>query len=193
MNVSTRILSACTTLIQTRGFNNFTMDELAAKAGITKATVYRYFNSKDDIIAATVDDFLRKTEMEFLNIIKSNLSPEQIVNNIINHIFKHGHFLFNEQSLNDMRNSFPHLLNKIDNFRKLHIYGLINSIAENNPKNEAAIDHRIAAAIITSSVQAVVNPTFLLENDFTFEKAAAQLRPILIFVLNNTQTGIKNT
>jgi AcrR family transcriptional regulator len=48
------ILSAARKVIATRGFNEATVDEIAAAAGIAKGTVYLYFSSKKDIYLAAL-------------------------------------------------------------------------------------------------------------------------------------------
>ncbi len=46
------ILEALTRLAATHGFANVTMDALADEVGISKATLYQHFKSKDEMLAA---------------------------------------------------------------------------------------------------------------------------------------------
>jgi AcrR family transcriptional regulator len=48
------ILDALTQLAATRGFANVTMDELADAVGISKATLYQHFKSKDAMLVALI-------------------------------------------------------------------------------------------------------------------------------------------
>ncbi len=48
------ILAAARTVFATRGFNDATVDEIAAAAGIAKGTVYLYFSSKKEIYLAAL-------------------------------------------------------------------------------------------------------------------------------------------
>src|ERR1700691_1520765 len=48
------ILSAARKVIATRGYNDATVDEIAAAAGIAKGTVYLYLSSKKDIYLAAL-------------------------------------------------------------------------------------------------------------------------------------------
>ncbi|HML22735.1 MAG TPA: TetR/AcrR family transcriptional regulator [Aggregatilinea sp.] len=45
------ILDALETLSAERGFNTVTMDDLAASVGISKATLYQHFPSKDEMVS----------------------------------------------------------------------------------------------------------------------------------------------
>jgi AcrR family transcriptional regulator len=46
------ILAAARSLLEQRGPEAMTMEEIAAAAGVAKGTVYLYFQSKDDLIQA---------------------------------------------------------------------------------------------------------------------------------------------
>jgi AcrR family transcriptional regulator len=48
------ILAAARTLLEQRGPEAMTMEEIAAAAGVAKGTVYLYFQSKDDLILALI-------------------------------------------------------------------------------------------------------------------------------------------
>lgn len=66
------ILDAAQALFQSGGFIGTSMDKIAAKAGVTKQTVYRYFDSKEALFKATLEiqrfqvnnDFLEALELE---------------------------------------------------------------------------------------------------------------------------------
>jgi AcrR family transcriptional regulator len=47
-----RIIQAANTLFYSEGIRRVSVDEVAAKAGLTKRTLYYHFRSKDDLIAA---------------------------------------------------------------------------------------------------------------------------------------------
>ncbi|MGH2723366.1 MAG: TetR/AcrR family transcriptional regulator [Actinomycetota bacterium] len=49
-----RILDAALQAVSTFGLSRFTMDDVARAAGMSRQTVYRYFDSKDDLVMAVV-------------------------------------------------------------------------------------------------------------------------------------------
>jgi len=49
------ILKAAQALFQSSGFIGTSMDKIAAEAGVTKQTVYRYFDSKEALFKATLE------------------------------------------------------------------------------------------------------------------------------------------
>lgn len=50
-----RIITAATKLFYGEGIGRVSMDAVAAKAGVTKRTLYYHFRSKDDLVAAYLD------------------------------------------------------------------------------------------------------------------------------------------
>lgn len=60
------ILAAARTLLDQRGLEAMTMDEIAAAAGVAKGTLYLYFQGKDDLILAMLsqvgENILRDVE-----------------------------------------------------------------------------------------------------------------------------------
>lgn len=54
-----RILAAASTLILLRGYESMTVDEVAANAGVGKATVYRRWARKEDLAVAAMEQLYR--------------------------------------------------------------------------------------------------------------------------------------
>jgi len=50
------IIDASVILFASKGFNNTTLDEIAASSEFGKGTIYNYFNSKEEIYSAIVED-----------------------------------------------------------------------------------------------------------------------------------------
>lgn len=56
MDRRSRYLQVALALFLERGFNGVSMDQLVAAAGGSKATLYRYFDSKEALFEAIIDD-----------------------------------------------------------------------------------------------------------------------------------------
>jgi AcrR family transcriptional regulator len=50
-----KIIDAAYDLFYEKGFNRVSVDEIAAKSGITKRTLYDHFESKDAMLAVVLD------------------------------------------------------------------------------------------------------------------------------------------
>ena len=69
-----RILQATLELFQVHGIKKTTTNDIAQKAGVSPATVYNYFGSKEDLVRAVVKYFLAGTAADFRNIFEGDLS-----------------------------------------------------------------------------------------------------------------------
>ena len=68
-----RILKATLELVQVHGIKKTTTNDVARKAGVSPATVYNHFSSKEDLVRATIKYLLISTAANFRNIIEGDL------------------------------------------------------------------------------------------------------------------------
>lgn len=61
-------------LLAEKGFDAMTVDEVAAAVGIAKASLYKHFQSKEDLAAAAMVRVMRRAQ-EFLQGIEASLPP----------------------------------------------------------------------------------------------------------------------
>ncbi|MBM7244221.1 TetR/AcrR family transcriptional regulator [Rhodococcus fascians] len=54
-----RITESAARLFQTRGINGVTMQEVAAEVGLSKASIYHYYDSRDDLLRHVFGDWAR--------------------------------------------------------------------------------------------------------------------------------------
>lgn len=59
------ILDAAITCFARKGFHQTTMEEIGQEAGLSPGLAYRYFDSKEDIILATIHDSVNRSERFF--------------------------------------------------------------------------------------------------------------------------------
>ncbi|MFC2007934.1 TetR/AcrR family transcriptional regulator [Chloroflexota bacterium] len=69
-----RILRATLELFQVHGIKKTTTNDIARKAGVSPATVYNHFRSKEDLVRAAVKYFLTATAADFHNILEKDVS-----------------------------------------------------------------------------------------------------------------------
>lgn len=67
------VLTAREKIVQ-YGWRKFTINHIAADLGISKKTVYKYFNSKDEIISAVMDRFIDLEKANSLKVMESEMS-----------------------------------------------------------------------------------------------------------------------
>lgn len=170
----TRIISAYKDLSTTKGFYNVTVDELAAHAGISKRTLYKYFKSKEDIIEAVLDGFMQEIASGFEKIVTTEKDFSVMMAEMIKHFSKTAYPVLNPMVLRDLQIRYPQFWKKIEDFRAEKIKNFISILMSKSNKAEN-VDQRILTTAFIASIQAVVNPEFILSNNLTFDNTAKQL------------------
>jgi len=186
VKITERILQACRELARIKGFYNMNMDELAQQTGVSKRTIYRYFRSKEEIIEASLDAFMAEMAQNIGSTAEQDLPAPEMILAIIKNLITHGQFIINPLVLNDLRVHYPHLWRKIDSFRLERVRWLITKyMQQSNNSFLLETDPRIVTAITLASIQAVLNPEFVLANDLTFEGTAIQLSKFLMIIFSD--------
>jgi AcrR family transcriptional regulator len=184
LKIRDRIIQACTELIAQRGLKSFTVDELAAQAGISKRTLYRYFPSKEAVIQAVLNRFMEETAQHIDNVLAKEKNPVNIMHSVIQYLTGKARFLNNSQVLSDFRQYYPYLWQQIDDFRTQKMGSVLQMIITDNPNSLVQnMDPRIMIQVVLASVQSVANPEFILKNNLTFEEVLRQLSYLLSSLL----------
>lgn len=81
------IVDAAAHLFRQKGYASTNMQEIAAALGVTKAALYYYFRSKEEILAAICDQTMATAETRLAKVMEKPLSvPERIRDIIYNQI-----------------------------------------------------------------------------------------------------------
>lgn len=148
------------------------MDELASAAGISKRTVYSYFKSKDELIETVIDNVLNGIGEEIDSILKEYKSADEIFEHLPKAFYEFTSTIFTPLIIEELQQQYPRYWEKINNFRLIKVKKAIDIVLEND---KSKYDHRIISAIVLSSLQAVVNPDFLISNNIRFDTAVKEL------------------
>lgn len=176
LKIKERIMTAFKDLSYTKGFYRVTMDEVAAKAGVSKRTIYRYFTSKDEIIETVLEYFLQSVSQRIDELSTQKDSPADILKEIVAVFRTEVSGFINPLVLQDLQQHYPYLWERIEAFRYKKLQNIISIIlAEKNGKYTRKLDPRIATAAMIASIQAVVNPDFILKNNLTADETISQL------------------
>ncbi len=155
------------------------MDELAAEAGMSKRTVYRYFRSKDEIIEATVEKLLHQASTYVIKTVEEAATSEEALTKLLNAFMDLSHKYITYQLMEDMSSHYPHIWRKIDEFRAKNAVLIVKSMYKKGAGKEfREINPLIAAEVVKTSIQAVLNPDFILQNNLTSEETIKQLLAI---------------
>lgn len=185
MEIRQRIISACRQLAYSKGFRNITVDEIAQNAGVSKRTVYRRFQSKDEILEATIDDFLQDVGGESDQLLNSGQDIQIIIYKIINYVIAGRKSIMSQRVMEDLNQYYPHLWQKINDFRMERIKTMI-AMAESQRAFNSQINPLILSTIISVSIEEVVNPEFIIKNNLNFEEVIAQVIAVFMPALSSS-------
>jgi AcrR family transcriptional regulator len=83
------ILAAARHLLDQRGLEAMTMEEIAAAAGVAKGTLYLYFQSKDDLIQALITMVGKNILKDLEALLQAPGAPPEKLNKIVTVILEH--------------------------------------------------------------------------------------------------------
>jgi AcrR family transcriptional regulator len=78
-----QILGAATAVFSRAGLTGASMDDIAEQAGLSKGSLYWYFNSKEDIILGILDAMISREYEAFNDLNAQSLSAEELLISIL--------------------------------------------------------------------------------------------------------------
>lgn len=90
------IKKAARDLFRRYGYNKTSVNEIARKAKIAKATIYKYFDSKELILHAILMDYIRASVSDLLDKKQDNTDLESYLSNLILRVSRITYTICNE-------------------------------------------------------------------------------------------------
>ena len=161
-----KIISGIIKLFMTSGIKAVTMDDIAKGLGISKKTVYRYFNSRTDMISEIVDSYIQ-SDMEARNGLTKT------ANNCIEEMLNIGSYdsklfdILSPKTIPDLKQYYPNVWISIIDFQKNHLQKLIvdnifKGIAEGYYRKD--VDAELASRFYVLLILAFIEDTELAKN-----------------------------
>ncbi|MDO7786716.1 TetR/AcrR family transcriptional regulator [Desulforamulus aquiferis] len=187
MQTKDKILLAFKDLSQEKGFYDATVDELALRSRVSKRTIYRYFNSKEEIIEEVMFKFIKETEQAIDGVLNSSEQAPDKIAKIIRILSERLKGL-NPRVLRDLQRHYPIIWEKVEQFRAGKLKRMVTIVIEEGKEGSSnSINPTVATASLLATVRAVVNPTFMIDNNLTPEEAIQNVMHIFLYGL----TGAK--
>src|SRR3989304_2402653 len=98
-NKRERLIKAAGDLFAEKGFFYTTTAEVSAQAGVAAGTLYLYFNSKDDLLIATLDTFLDEFS---LSVIPSAYAADSAANKVRRFVREFTRFIEDHRALSQV-------------------------------------------------------------------------------------------
>jgi len=155
-----RILKHSEDLFLNYGFSNITMNQIATELGIGKATIYKYFPTKEAILNEIVETLFTdiNDSIEEINL-NHNYSFKDKFRNYL-YLFSEKYFLIQNKQIVDIKKNAPDIWDKIETLEKEIFYkkfqNLIwDGISENHIKSDFEVE--LIVHMILNSLQKMLN------------------------------------
>ncbi|MDE1919991.1 MAG: TetR/AcrR family transcriptional regulator [Candidatus Omnitrophica bacterium] len=166
-----KVLNAAEKRMIAFGYRKVTMDEIAGDLHVSKNTIYKLFDGKDEIARALVQRLRQQLDKGFSNIEKADHDPLRIFSDSVLLLRKQLGPWF-EHFFREIPVELPLLWEEFLHFRNEKILS-IHLLVRKGSKNRVfrQVNASIATEAYLGAVKAVTNPRFLEQEGLTFEQA----------------------
>lgn len=190
--IKENILKAAQSLFFKKGIRNVSVDEIATELKISKRTIYKYFENKDDIVFQLVKKHLEHHKTEILklmkeanNIIEETMSIVECSSEMMNHI--------NPVVFEDLKTFYPKSWYYLEEFKKDFVLssitkGLIKGQKQGIIRKD--INIKLMAYLRLSQINLLFDSTLLKEFNISFNELQHQLTKQFLYGIC-TEKGIK--
>ena len=157
------------------GYRKVTMDEIAGDLGMSKNTIYRYFQSKEQIAEVIFEQLKDRINAGILEIEKHEKDPLKVISKNILFVQKELAPWF-DYFLADIKTELPQLWEGFIHYRTEKIFEIEALIREGIRKKEfRQVNSMIAMRAFLGAIDAVINPELLHKENISFEKALEEV------------------
>lgn len=181
MEEKERILELTEERIFKNGFHKTAMDEIASELKISKKTLYKFFPSKKDMVEAIMRRFMKKRQQDVKPLLNSDKNAVEKFAGIVLLMIKNLSRI-NEKVFSELHLYFPSLWQEVEKFRTEMINKNITKVVEQGKREGLIADYPtpIIMTVFLASIRSVVNPDFILDNNFSVSIAAQTTFRILM-------------
>lgn len=181
MSVRERILAGFRELAFTVGFHRATVDDLSAKTGISKRTIYRYFRSKEEMVWAVMGEIMSTTEQKVNQALAATENPVEKVTALVRTVSQSLRVV-NPLSVRDLQKHYPLVWERIEHFRAGKARMVVEMLMAGS--RQGYFRETIPEVFITAlqaGIRDVINPGFILDHGLTIEKTVVSLFDIFLY------------
>ncbi|MDI6710407.1 MAG: TetR/AcrR family transcriptional regulator [Thermoanaerobacterales bacterium] len=191
-DIRERVLNAMEELVRVRGPAAVTTDELAARAGISKRTLYRYFRNKEAVLEGVIRRLMARIEARTEDVLQAELPPGEKLRGIVRVIVEHARVL-EPLAFGNLPRMYPRLWAMVDEYRAERIGRLADVIARGGASGDFRPVHpQVAVAAVIAAVRAVLNPAFIMRHGLSLPQAFDELFGLFLYGLLARTPGAGN-
>lgn len=180
-----QILQKATQLFGMYGVKSITMDDLAKELGVSKKTIYQYYQSKKELVAAFSDYVTALLDQKFLDLLQVDASPIEKHFLIKEHIREIFGFHFKVKLSYEMNKYYPEIAQNLEKKHDTSVLHFIQKNIEQGKKEgyyRASIDVEYVSKLFLIATNSVIDNVQSLEynEDLTFFEVSEKFIEIFI-------------
>ncbi len=160
------------------GFRKFTMDSIASELGISKKTIYRHFETKEQIVTAVVDEIVLQDQRYNEGIRHMEGSALQKIERII----AHEECDIAPWIWNELKQSYPKEWAKIEAVMEANKNLVIRLINDGVDAGDfqPGIDAVVLGALVNKVQELILDMKFLVRNNLTMDSLLKTVRQVFL-------------
>ncbi len=182
-----RIIQSAGQEILKYGFRKFTIDDLASNLGISKKTIYKYFNSKNEIISSVLDNYLEMDMSTRGELLRASSGTAEKLQAMLSSSLQ---TMVPTWLLAELQQYFPQEWAKCEaslQFQKVQTINIFKAGIQSG-ELRPEIDPALLDAVIQASTSALMDYRFLTEHDLTLDQALTKFLSLIFYgILNNSR------
>ena len=162
--VSKDILKEATKLFFDKGYKRVTVDVIASNLSISKKTIYKYYESKQDLLEKTFENWKLKLSSEINEILDQvDISFIDKLKDMMSHIGVAMGRL-NSDLIMDIQENVPDLWDRINNYKHEAAFLRFNRLIEEGIQKgqiKKSINKNLVVALYACAIENLLDPNFL--------------------------------
>lgn len=172
-----KIFAACQDRFIRDGFIAVSVDEIAADLGISKKTLYKYFESKEEIVRQIMERLMGTVRMNVEHILMSDTSTVEKLSQVITVLATNVNRLAPAFG-RDIQRRMPELWKHIEEFRRQRIADVFARIMQQGAEDgtmRPQSNSRIFLMSILAAIERIMQPNVLANESFSAGEAVREI------------------
>lgn len=158
-----RIIKASDALFAQYGFSKTTADEIAQQAGMSKRTLYKYFESKLQILDTLIEGKLAQLRTELDEILKQKTDFPEKMRRITTGVAVSLSGL-SHPFLEDLQRNTPQIWEKVSEFRRQMVHVFFPMLLDEGIKEghfKKSLNKGVAVLLMMNAMEIIINPKLI--------------------------------
>ncbi|KJB87841.1 TetR family transcriptional regulator [Paenibacillus sp. E194] len=186
-----RLLTHAASQFFRHGYSNLSVDDLVQGIGMSKATLYRYFDSKYDLLEIVIENLFQAIEADINELLASKQGPEEKLRTFLILMVERLEGI-ERSAIEDIKHSVPVLYEKFQTLRKHVIINHLVKVLDDGAEQgyfRRNMDQGVVAHIIFAAIESLTETEYLAESRYRFSDIFDMVLTIVMYgnVVNTTE------